>query len=204
MPCKSRSVERKLSWYDYNEGTQAAMITREKSILERIGKIATVVLSAALVTFLLGGCSQSAPRTKDSVLSVQREDPITDTGRQRAVLSLHVRTEPSSGCLYGLTLTNNLPVEIRDLPLRFSAYGELDVPLQSVTRGFVSVRPTESQFTQINFAFACRNIRRIEVGAFDRCIVGDLTRRSADASSCLNLVDIPQSQFVELIKADTN
>jgi len=163
-----------------------------KNIRPTTGIAACVLVTMAL-TGTLSGCVQTTG---------QREDAVTDTARRTAVLSLHQRTLLNGTCRYGLTLTNNLNVEIRDLTLRFTAYDSADTRLQSVTRGFFGVKPTLRQFTQINFAFDCNRIKRIQVGGFGRCMVGELTLRSATPGACLNLVVIAESPFVELTKAE--
>ena len=162
------------------------------------------ILLVIAVAYLLSGCarSPSRPLATDRHPPVQREEPIRVTDRPAAVLSLHQYRELNGVCRYGLTLTNNLTTEIRDLGLHFTAYNESDIRLHSVTRGFQGVRPTQGQFAEVRFPFECRRIRWIEVGAFGRCIVGELTRRSSQAGSCLDLVDIPKSRFVELVKGE--
>ena len=154
--------------------------------------MAPAILVVIATASSLSGCSRMAG---------QREEAVTDTDHRTAVLRLHQRTLLSKGCRYGLTLTNNLTAEIRDLALHFTAYSESDMRLQSVTRGFFGIKPTQQQFIEIRFAFECSQIRRIEVGGFRRCMVGELTLRSTQPGSCLNLVDVRQSRFVELIKA---
>lgn len=163
-----------------------------KNMPEKIW-MAPAILVVIAIASCLGGCSWKAN---------QREDVITDTGRRTAVLRLHQRTPLSRGCRYGLILTNHLTTEIRDLALHFTAYNEADVRLQSVTRGFFGVKPTLQQYVEIKFAFGCGEIRRIEVGGFGRCMAGELTLRSAQPASCLNLVHILPSRFVRLIKAE--
>ena len=151
-----------------------------------------LILVAMLMASSLGGCYRS--------MDVQ-ENAVVATGRQAAVLSLHQRKPLSNGCQYGLTLTNNLTVEIRDLTLHFTAYGGTDDRLQTVTRQFFGVKPTRQQFAEISFAFPCYQVKRIEVGDFGRCMVGELGLRSSEPGRCLDLVDIPRSRFVELVKS---
>jgi hypothetical protein len=131
---------------------------------------------------------------------VQQAEPITSTGREAAVLSLHRKTPLVNGCRYGLTLSNNLPFEIVDLGLRFTARREGGVALQAVTRSFFSIRPTQQQFREISFQIDCDRIDYIEVSDPGRCIMGGLTRQSAQPGQCLELVDVPQSVFVALVK----
>lgn len=172
-------------------GKGEASVQATKNMREIIWMGPAIIVVIAIASSL-SGCSR---------MLGQREDAVTDTGHRAAVLRLHQRTPLSNGCRYGLTLTNNLIAEIRDLALHFTAYSESDMRLQSVTRGFFGIKPTQQQFVEIRFAFGCSQIKRIEVGSFRRCIVGELTLRSAQPGDCLNLLDIRQSRFVELIKA---
>ena len=158
-----------------------------------MNRVVPVILVVIVMAASLSGCSRTTG---------QRDDPVTDTARRAAVLSLHQRTSLNGHCRFGLTLTNNLNVEVRDLVLKFTAYSENDARLQSVTRGFFGIRPTLQQFAEIYFAFECSRIQQIQVGGFGRCMVGELTLRSTQPGSCLNLVDVRQSRFVELIKAE--
>jgi hypothetical protein len=155
---------------------------------------------------VLVGCSgspvgdgglQGAPGKSD----VQRLEPVTATDRQAAVLSLHRKTPLLSGCRYGLTLTNNLPFEINDLPLRFTARQEGGVLLGAITRSFFSVVPTQQQFREISFQIDCDRIDYIEVSDPGRCIMGELTRQSARPGQCLERVDIAESPLVRIVRA---
>lgn len=131
---------------------------------------------------------------------VQQAEPVTDTGRQAAVLSLHRKTALIDGCRYGFTLTNNLPFEINDLPLRFTARQEGGVALAAITRSFFSIAPTQQQFREIRFQIDCDRIDYVEVSDPGRCIMGELTRQSAQPGQCIERVDIPDSPFVRLVK----
>ena len=109
-----------------------------------------------MVTAVLAGCSRSPvgiARLEGATGEgpVQQAEPVTDSGRPAAVLSLHRKTPLVGGCRYGLTLTNNLPFEINDLPLRFTARQDSGVALGAVTRGFFSITPTQQQFREIVF-----------------------------------------------------
>lgn len=141
----------------------------------------------------LGGCYRSTDR--------QGNVAVVEPVHRAAVLSVHQRRPLSAGCQYGLQLSNELRTEIRDLTLHFTAYSLADDRLQTVTRQFFGIKPTQQQSVQINFAFQCERIKQIEVGDFGRCMVGELTLRSAQPGSCLDLVDIRQSRYVKLIKA---
>ena len=150
--------------------------------------------AVVLMVGCLGGCYRS-PGSQENVAAVE---PV----HQAAVLSVHQRRALSTGCQYGLQLTNKLTTEIRDLTLHFTASSRADDHLQTVTRQFFGIKPTQQQSVQINFAFQCDQIKRIEVGDFGRCMVGELTLRSAQPGGCLDLVDIRQGRLVELIKAE--
>jgi hypothetical protein len=162
-------------------------------------------LATGLAIVALGGAGCGPVATgrlerEGQGVAIQRQAPVTDTGRPSAVLSLHQRTELTNGCRYGLTLSNNLAVDISDLPLVFTAYNENGVRLQAVTRAFFGIRPTQQQFAEITFQVGCERIKRIEVGDPGRCIVGELTRRSSEPGACLRLVDIPKSPLIDVAK----
>ncbi len=159
-----------------------------------------------MVASVLAGCSRSPvgiARLEGATGEgpVQQVEPVTDTGRPAAVLSLHRKTPLPNGCRYGLTLTNNLPFEINDLPLRFTARQEGGVALGAVTRGFFSITPTQQQFREIVFQIECDRIDYVEVSDPGRCIMGELTRKSAQPGQCLERVDVPASPLARLIKA---
>jgi hypothetical protein len=134
-------------------------------------------------------------------MGTQENVAVVETVHRAAVLSVHQRRPLNNGCQYVFQLTNKLTTEIRDLTLRFTAYSLADDHLQTVTRQFFGIKPTQQQSAHINFAFQCDQIKRIEVGDFGRCMVGELTLRSAQPGDCLDLVDIRKSRFVELFKA---
>lgn len=158
--------------------------------------LGTIRIASALFLVIAIASSLSAC----SHIKNQHEDVINESVRRAAILELAESTLLSSGCRYGLTLTNNLTVEIRDLTFRFMAYNGAGVRLQTVTRGFFGIKPTLQQYVQISFGFECSEIRRIEVGGFGRCSVGELKLRSKQPGSCIDLVDISPNPFVQLIK----
>jgi len=155
--------------------------------------VASVGLIPIAIAFSLSGCVRDTS---------PRNVVAADSASRAAVLRLRRRTQLGRGCRYGLTLTNNLVSEIRDLPLRFTAIDQANMRLQTVTRGFFGIKPTLQQYVEISFVFNCSQIRRIEVGGFGRCMVGELTLRSARPGSCLDLVDVLPSQFVNMSKTE--
>ena len=160
------------------------------------------ILATISLPAIFAGCSSSVVGLANMEgAAVQRADPITSTGREAAVLSLHRKTPLVNGCRFGLTLTNNLPFEIADLGLRFTARREGGVVLEGVTRSFFRISPTQQQFHEITFQIDCNLIDYIEVSDPGRCMMGGLTRQTAQPGQCLELVDIPQSPFVTLVKA---
>jgi hypothetical protein len=166
---------------------------------------ASGILFLTLAT-VLAACSRSPvgiPRLEGATGEglVQQAEPVTRTGRQAAVLSLHRKTPLVNGCRYGLTLTNNLPFEINDLPMRFTARQEGGVALGVVTRGFFSITPTHQQFREIVFQIDCDRIDYIEVSDPGRCIMGELTRQSARPGQCLERVDIAESPLARVVRA---
>jgi len=121
--------------------------------------------------------------------------------RRYAVLQVEKKFELPRGCKYGLRLQNDLSARIRTLVLRFTAYKGDAIPFETVSRGFSYVKPTASQYQEIKFrGIGCDEITSVEVFAARNCHVGDLTKYSAEAHHCLNLVEIEPNEIVPIAK----
>ena len=119
-----------------------------------------------------------------------------------AVLQLQRKTEVSSdSCRFELGLANHLPYEIRQFVPVFSAHRANGVVYDSVSSGFFSIKPGNSQTQEILFrGIACRDIARVKVVGGDRCQMGDLDRFSADQGKCLARVRVMESNLVRFDK----
>jgi hypothetical protein len=121
--------------------------------------------------------------------------------RTYATLTLEKRFDLARGCKLGLRLSNDLSDQIRSLVLRFTAFKGDQIPFETVTRGFSYIKPTASQYQEISFrGIQCEEISSIEVFAARNCHVGDLTKYSAEAHHCLNLVDVKVSDIIPIAK----
>lgn len=132
---------------------------------------------------------------------VLADDATTDTGREAAVLQLERRFDIARGCRLGLRLQNDLDDQIRTLVLRFTAYKGDDIPFETVSRGFSYLKPTTSQYQEITFrGIKCEEISSVEVFAARNCHVGRLTKYSASANHCLELIDVAPSDLLAIAK----
>ncbi|HPE80131.1 MAG TPA: hypothetical protein PKZ35_08975 [Gammaproteobacteria bacterium] len=121
--------------------------------------------------------------------------------RRFAQLTLEKKFDLERGCRLGLRLQNNLSAQIRSLVLRFTAFKGSDIPFETVSRGYSYIKPTASQYQEINFrGITCDEITSIQVLAARNCHVGDLTKYSADAHHCLNLVEVAVSDILPIAK----
>jgi len=131
------------------------------------------------------------------------EESDTPETRSYASLTVEKKFDMARGCKFGLRLQNDLSAQIRSLVLRFTAYKDDQIPFETVTRGYSYIKPTASQYQEIKFrGISCEEISLVEVFATRNCHVGDLTKYSADARHCLNLVDVKPSDIVRIAKRE--
>lgn len=129
------------------------------------------------------------------------EEKQDSENRRYASLTVEKKFQLPRGCKFGLRLQNDLSARIRTLVLRFTAYKGNEIPFETVSRGFSYVKPTASQYQEIKFrGVSCDEISSIEVSAARNCHVGDLTKYSAEAHHCLNLVAIKNNEIVPIAK----
>jgi hypothetical protein len=164
----------------------------------------TLVLVIALSSLIVAGCGGRAVgienmATAPGVPVIEQVAPVTRTDREAGVLSLHQQTKLPNSCGYGLTLTNNTSVVVRDIIFRFTAYNSEAVFLDAATSQFFGLKPTQNQYQEISFPFACDRIAYIEVSDPDGCVIGNLTRSNAKPGDCIRHVDIPPNPYVRLV-----
>lgn len=125
-----------------------------------------------------------------------------DTRAERAaLLSLENRAELARGCRLGLRLQNDLVAQIRTLVLRFTAFKGDGIPFETVSRGFSFIKPTVSQYQEIDFrGITCDEISAVQVTAARNCHVGELTKYSASAADCASLVEVIPSDILPFAK----
>jgi hypothetical protein len=165
--------------------------------------LATALLAAAN----LATAASMIATTEDGLKVLLRDNgtwiPFDEAQRQsagRAVLTLEQRTDLPAGCRLGLRMQNDLPAPIRSLVVRFTAYKD-DIPFETVSRGYSSIKPTMSQYQEVAFrGIACGEISAVEVFAARNCHVGDLTKYSASANDCLQLITVTPSELMPLAR----
>jgi hypothetical protein len=122
------------------------------------------------------------------------------------VLVLERKIERDRGCRFGVGLTNNLPYEVQNLVLYYSAYRANGVIYDTVSAGsaFASLKPGDKQTRDFEFVgLTCRDIVRVQVVGGDRCNMGDLNRWSDQAEykgQCLARVRVEESKLVRFDK----
>lgn len=160
----------------------------------------TAQLASADVTITVPDGRQVILRD-NGTWSVVKESDSPET-RRYAELTLEKKFDLAHGCKLGLRLQNNLSEQIRSLVLRFTAYKDGQIPFETVTRGYSYIKPTNSQYQEISFrGITCDEISSVEVFAARNCHVGDLTKYSAEAHHCLNLVDVKPSDILPIAKS---
>lgn len=71
-----------------------------------------------------------------------------------------------------------------------------------MSRGFSNVKPTSSQYQEVSFrGIGCDEIRSVSVSAARNCHVGELTKYSASAKHCLELVEVAPSSLLPIAKS---
>ena len=110
------------------------------------------------------------------------------------ILTLERKIERGSNCRFGVRLTNNVPYEVGSLVLYYSAYRANGVMYDTVSSGFVSVKPGNTQTREIEFAqIPCQAIVQVRVAGGDRCEMGDLNKWSYEKGKCLARVRVMES-----------
>lgn len=122
------------------------------------------------------------------------------------VLALERKIERDRGCGFAVRLTNNLPYEVQNLVLYYSAYRANGVIYDTVSAGsaFALLKPGDKQARDFEFVgLACRDIVRVQVVGGDRCNMGDLNRWSDQSEykgQCLARVRVEESKLVRFDK----
>lgn len=166
-----------------------------------------LVLGACVALLAVAGCGDIAtdvglrPSTPPTVApDVQRVEPVTQSGRPAAVLSVHMRKAYQDACKFGLTMTNNLPFKITALTYRITAIVNGDVPYDTQNKSFNEVRPGERQYRELTFQrVRCDEIDRLELTDPGRCNLSDLNRFNAGPGDCAKFSDVPRSPVVTVV-----
>jgi hypothetical protein len=130
---------------------------------------------------------------------VDRREPVTQSGRPAAVLSVNMRKSYPDACKYGMTLTNNLAFQITALSYRFTAIIDGDVPFDTQNKSFNEVRPGQHQYRELTFQHVpCDRINRLAVSDPGRCNMGELNRFNAEPGDCAKFSDLASGGVVNL------
>ena len=122
------------------------------------------------------------------------------------LLSLEGRSETPRGCRFVVQLTNNMPYEIGNLLLYYSAHRANGQVYDTVSpgSGFNTLKPGDKQRRQFEVdGLTCRDIARVRVVGGDRCMMGDLHRwldQAEHKGECLARVQVVESQLVRFDK----
>jgi hypothetical protein len=123
----------------------------------------------------------------------------------KAVLTLERRENLPNGCRIGLRMQNDLAAQIRTLVLRFTAYKNETIAFETVSRGYSYIKPTMSQYQEVSFrGITCDEISSVEVFAARNCHIGDLTKYSATAEDCLQLLSVNPSEIMVISRRQLN
>jgi hypothetical protein len=118
-----------------------------------------------------------------------------------ALLSLERKQEIGGGCRFAVRLANHFPHVIQSFVPTFSAIRANDVEYDSVSAGFIALKPGDAQSREIFFrGIGCEDIARLQVSGGDRCVVGDLDRFSPADGECLARVRVVASKLVRFDK----
>ena len=126
--------------------------------------------------------------------------------RGELVLSLGRKQERTRSCRFTVHLANDLPYEVQNLLLYYSAYRANGVVYDTVSTGtaFNAVKPGDRQWREFEFiGLGCKEIVRVQVVGGDRCVMGDLDRFSLQADhkgQCLAQVRVAESDLVRFDK----
>lgn len=131
---------------------------------------------------------------------VERLEPVTQTGRPAAVLSVHMRKSYQNACKLGMTLTNNLPYKITAISYRLTAVVKGDVPFDTQSKSFNEVLPGERQYRELTFQrIRCEEIERLEVADPGRCNMAELNRFNTEPGDCAKFTDLASGRLVSLV-----
>lgn len=149
---------------------------------------------------LLKGDGTWRYQLQDAKDAEQQKDKPKETAE--AILRLQRKTEAAAdSCRFELSLVNNLPYEIRQFVPVFAAHRPNGIVYDTVSSGFFSIKPGNSQTQEIVFrGIACRDIARLKVEGGDRCQMGDLDRFSGDQGKCLARIRVVESTLVRFDK----
>ena len=139
---------------------------------------------------------------KDDMTWQYLEEAITPGSPDRyAYLSVAFIDEKAASCRLGRRMRNGLADGIDSIVLRFSAFTKDDILYETVSKGFHSLKPTNTQHQEISFrGVPCSHIKTIRVHGGDRCSIGELNKFSDAPGQCLGKVSVEASDKISIYK----
>jgi hypothetical protein len=171
-----------------------------------------IIAFALAAAVAVGGCStndlkrsiglEAEPPFNPNAPVTTRSEPVTSTGRKAVVVSIHLKKEFPDACMLGMTLTNNMDIQLTNLSIRLTAYINGDVKYDAITRNFTRVKPTEQQYRELTFTqIRCEEIDYLGVTDPGRCAIGqDMNRFTAQPGDCAKFVDVAVSPLITVRK----
>ena len=102
---------------------------------------------------------------------------------------------------FSARLINNSENHIEEIVLRFVAYKKGDIRFESFSRSYHSIKPTLSQYKDINFVdLGCQEIDHIIVEGTRGCRTGPLSYYTSTAEDCLDIIKILPTDLVKISK----
>lgn len=118
-----------------------------------------------------------------------------------AVISVANVSGLRNACKVGLRLENNLGYNIKSLIPSFSAYNRDGVLFETVSKAFSSIKPTRSQYKQIQFiGITCDNIGHVRVHGAGHCSMGEMDKFNESEGECLSHIYVQASDLIKVIK----
>jgi len=117
------------------------------------------------------------------------------------VLTIENKREMPHGCRFGLRLSNNSQYRLGTIVPQVSVYKSGDVRFDSRVVGFQGIKPTESQYKDVEFSgITCDEIAALRVLSADHCNIGELNEYSQIEGACLAQLQLVPSDIISWSK----
>jgi len=118
-----------------------------------------------------------------------------------AILRLEQRIERGNHCRLVLSLTNQLPYEIRNIVPYFTIYRANGALHETLSAGFHSIRSGDRKERSIDLTrIACPEVARVQVTGGDRCDMAELHKFSPADGQCLARIGVAPSDWTRFEK----
>lgn len=134
---------------------------------------------------------------------LDRDDQAATAAKPQPMAELQLlrRTELSAGCSFAMSLTNNLPYEIRSLVPEFAVLRSSGVVYTTQGLGFGPVKPGDTHRRDLRIVgIACADIAKLQVQGGDRCDMGELNKFSDAKGECLARMKVLPSALLSFEK----